>query len=109
MTTKDKDLLQDQVNSIAETLTKGFDPEIEGVDGEFTAYDYLEDVLDVKWILNSDKTLRGAELLVAFGGPNIWVNTDTGVVKGAWWGDSATATFEDNVELEDALEAWYGC
>lgn len=35
------------------------------------------DVLDVEWILTSDKELKGARLLVAFGGLNIWIDTLT--------------------------------
>ena len=101
--------LQQHVQHIAEQLTNGFDPELEGVDGEFNAFDYLEGVLDVNWILNSDRSLRGAELLVAFGGPNIYVNTVSKTVKGYWGGDTATATFTDNVDLEDAISEWFNC
>lgn len=101
--------LQQHVQHIADQLTNGFDPEWEGVDGEYTVYDYLEDVLDFNWILNSDKSLKGAELLVAFGGPNIYVNTVSQTVKGYWGGDSATATFTDKVNLEDAISDLYSC
>jgi hypothetical protein len=101
--------IQKHVQHIAEQLTNGFDPELEGVDGEYTVYDYLEDVLDFNWILNSDKSLKGAELLVAFGGPNIYVNTVSQTVKGYWGSDSATATFTDNVNLEDAISDLYSC
>ena len=99
--------LQQHVQYIADQLTNGFDDDLEGVDGEFNAYDYLEGVLDVNWILNSDRSLRGAELLVAFGGPNIYVNTVTQTVKGYWGGESATATFLDSVDLDDAINTWF--
>lgn len=101
--------LQKHVQHIADQLTNGFDDDLEGVDGEFNVYDYLESVLDVNWILNSDRSLRGAELLVAFGGPNIYVNTVTQTVKGYWGGDSATATFLDSVDLDDAINTWFNC
>lgn len=101
--------LQQHVQHIANELTHGFDDDLEGVDGEFNAYDYLEGVLDVNWILNSDKSLRGAELLVAFGGPNIYVDTVHKVVTGYWGGSKAEASFNDNVGLEEALETWFGC
>ena len=99
--------LQKHVQHIADQLTNGFDDDLEGVDGEFNAYDYLESVYDVNWILNSDRSLRGAELLVAFGGPNIYVNTVTQTVKGYWGGESATATFLDSVDLDDAINTWF--
>jgi hypothetical protein len=99
--------LQQHVQCIADELTNGFDDSLEGVDGEFNAFDYLEGVLDVNWILNSDRSIRGAELLVAFGGPNIYVNTVTKTVTGYWGGDQATATFLDSVDLDEAINTWY--
>ena len=64
--------LRDMVNHIADQLTNGFGEDLsEGRDieneGEFSAYDYLSDVLDINWILNNDRTYKGARVLVAFG------------------------------------------
>lgn len=79
----------------------------------WTAYDYLEGVLEINWILNSDKTFKGARLLVAFGGPNIWIDTVKGTVEGHWWSDSFTDSYNTNSEfareLDDALETLFNC
>jgi hypothetical protein len=72
-------------------------------EGEFSAFDYLEGALDIEYIVNNRGEYLGARVLVAFGGPNIWVNTRTLTVEGHWWGDNAYASFTDNIGLDDAL------
>lgn len=110
MSTKDEEMLQRHVNSIAKTLTDGFqDDDLNDDDEQMNAYDYLNDALDIRWTLNSDFTYRSASVLVAFGGPNIWVNTETNTVEGYWWGDKAFASFDDNIGLDDALEELFNC
>jgi|TARA_R100001086_G_scaffold33229_1_gene15073 hypothetical protein len=91
--------IKEHVNSIAQDIT----------DGKHQAGDWMEDVLDIQYIINQDKTYRGARILVAFGGPNIWVNTQSGQVEGYWWGDNAFAGFIDNIGLDDFLEEMYSC
>jgi len=65
---------------------------------------YLQDALDINYLVSSDlKVMQGARILVAFGGPNIWVDTTKGLVEGYWGGDSATASFhEDPMGVEMA-------
>jgi len=102
--------IQSHVDHIARTLTEGFGDDEKGVDGEpFNAFDYLQDALDIEYIVNGKGEYLGARVLVAFGGPNIWVNTRTQRVEGAWWGDSATAAFTDNVGLDEALTELWAC
>lgn len=71
---------------------------------EMTALDWLEDMLDINYIVNSDGSFKSARVLVAFGGPNIWVNFDTMTVNGYWGQDAETCDFTDNLGVEDALE-----
>lgn len=110
MSDKDQELLQQHVNSIAETLTKGFsDDDLNDDNEQMSAFDYLSDALDINWILNNDRTYRSARVLVAFGGPNIWIDTGKGLVEGYWWGDYAKAPFDDNIGLDDTLEELFNC
>lgn len=109
MSTKDQEMLQKHVDSIAKTLSEGFGDELNEDGQEFSAFDYLQDALDIHWVLNNDRTYRGARVLVAFGGPNIWVDTETNTVEGYWWGDYAKASFEDGIGLDDALACIYDC
>ena len=75
-----------------------------------SGFDYIADVLDVNWILDSHREFKGARLLVAFGGPNIWINTDTQTVEGHWWGESFTASYSrDEMDIEGACSEWFGC
>lgn len=72
-----------------------------------SAYDWLEGALDIEYIVGSDREYRGARVLVAFGGPNIWVDTRRGVVEGHWWLDDATAAYNDALGLDDALAEYW--
>ena len=105
--------LRQMVENIARQLSEGFDQEdaAEYAENgeEFTAWDYVKDVLDINWILNSDRTYKGARLLVAFGGPNIWINTVNEQVEGYWWGDKCIVYYNDSVGLDDVLEDLFGC
>ena len=114
--------LQAHVDSIAKDLSEGITYEDVGmeIDAEANGYDvtdlisgfdYLEDVLDINWILNSDETFRSARILVSFGGPNIWVNFETSKVEGWWWGDYAEASFDGDFadQVLEALEELYAC
>ena len=102
--------LKNHVQSIADKLTNGFTDEDVNYDGEpMSAFDYLQDALDIEYIVNSKAEYLGARVLVAFGGPNIWINTRTKTVEGAWWSDRADASFTDNIGLDDALSEFWTC
>ena len=86
--------------NIAEDITAG-NPE--GKDSK-TASAWMEDVYDIEWITFNDGSFKGARLLVAGGGPTIWVNVKTDEVEGYWAGDHCTEPFRDNLELRSYLE-----
>lgn len=107
---QDQERLAKHVRSIADYLSNPGEPtQNEYGETEGDAFDYLQDVLDIEYIVNSKKEYLGARILVAFGGPNIWVDTRKGIVEGYWWGDKATASFEDNLGLDDALNELFNC
>jgi len=105
--------IKNHVQSIANNLTNPPDEWNEGRDieseGEFSAFDYLEGALDIEYIVNRNGEYLGARVLVAFGGPNIWIDTRRGMVDGYWWNDSASASFKDNLGLDDALSELWAC
>tara|TARA_R100001443_G_C3273429_1_gene158589 strand:+ start:247 stop:645 length:399 start_codon:yes stop_codon:yes gene_type:complete len=76
---------------------------------EETASDWMEDVYDIRYIADRDKRYLGAELMVAGGGPTIWVNLYTNEVEGYWGSDRVTVPFTDNLGLDDYLEELYAC
>lgn len=102
--------LKNHVETIARRITECDFNDIYD-DGEETvsAFDYLQNALDIEYIVNGKGEYLGARVLVAFGGPNIWVDTRRGIVEGAWWGEHATASFEDSIGLDDALSELWAC
>ena len=88
-----------------------FCPECEARNPDFlSGFDYIADVLDVNWLLDSKREFKGARLLVTFGGPNIWIDTAKQTVEGHWWGDSFTASYaRDEMDIEGACSEWFGC
>jgi hypothetical protein len=68
-----------------------------------------KDVYDIRYIVDREKRYLGAELMVAGGGPNIWVNLDTKYVEGYWGGDKVEQPFTDNLDLDGYCEEMYGC
>ena len=74
-----------------------------------TAHDWMERTYDIRYLVNSRKEYLGAEILVAGGGPTIWVDTWTNEVKGYWGTDRVNIMFADNIGLDDYCEELYGC
>ena len=99
--------LRRMCRTIAEEITTGFE------DKPNKSYTYLhkwmEEVYDIEWITHQDKTYKAARLLVAGGGPNIWVNLQDMTVDGYWGGDKCSWGFVDNIGLDDYLEELHGC
>ena len=69
-----------------------------------TAHEWMEDVYDIEWITHNDHSYKAARLLVAGGGPNIWVNLQTNTVDGYWGCDKVSHGFVDNIGLDEYLE-----
>ena len=74
-----------------------------------TASDWMQDVYDIRYIVDREKRYMGAELMVAGGGPTVWVNLYTNEVEGYWGGDRVTMAFTDNLGLNQYCEEMYGC
>ena len=88
------DMCEDICNEIREVKISGFD--------------YLDDVLDINYITTQDKMCKGARLLVAFGGPNIWIDTASQEVEGYWGSDRVTRWYsKDYIGLDDACAELY--
>ena len=95
-----EDKLRRMCKHIAEDITAG-NPE--GKDSN-TASAWMEDGYDIEWITRNDHSYKAARLLVAGGGPSIWVNMHTHEVEGYWWGDHCKVPFVDNLQLDEYLE-----
>lgn len=104
--------LMSQVDDIIKAIESGeyeFDKDYSDCE-EPCASDYIKDVLEISYIINQDKSYKGTILLVAFGGPNIYINTYEKQVKGYWGGDEYIVSyFNDKLGLDDYCEEMYSC
>ena len=73
-----------------------------------TASDWMEGVYDIRYIVDREKRYYSAELLVAGGGPTIWVSLNEMEVQGYWGSDRVNVPFSDNLGLDDYCEEMYG-
>ena len=78
-------------------------------DKKISIDDSMESVLDIELITFNDHKYKAARLLVAFGGPNIWVNLQDMNVEGYWGCDKVQWGFSDEIGLDDYLEELHGC
>lgn len=52
-------------------------------------WDYMDDVLDIEYRVGGRMELRSVQVMVACGGPNIYIDTGAKAVKLFWWSDRA--------------------
>lgn len=117
--TDDKLLIKQHVLSIVEGLENGITYASCGMDHEehdadrddiISGFDYISDVLDIEYTISSEGQYLGARVLVAFGGPNIWIDTRRQTVEGAWWDDYYTESYHTDVmDIDGACEELYSC
>ena len=102
--------LRRMCKNIADDITNPKEiPDIDDEPRTETASSWMEGVYDVRYLVDREKEYMGAMLLVAGGGPTIWVNTWTSEVEGSWAGDRCTHYFQDNIGLDDYNEEMYNC
>ena len=72
-------------------------------------YTYFEDVLDVEYTIDSRGNYLGTRVAVALGGPNIYIDTREGYVKGYWGTDRADAWIPMEIceEIDSIFEEYY--
>ncbi len=71
--------------SVAEEIEKYATGKMTDDNGnELTLYDYLNNVLDYEFTIDSRKEYRAAKIWVTLGGPNVWIDTAERMVKLAW-------------------------
>ena len=100
--------LERMVKNIAEDITNPVISNDEQEDGSVEqhggASEWMEDVYNIEWITHQDHSYKAARLLVAGGGPNIWVNLQTNTVDGYWASDKFSWSFQDAIGLDDYLQ-----
>ena len=89
--------LERMVKNIAEDITEPKTPTLDD------AHEFMDHVYNIEWITHQDHSYKAARLLVAGGGPNIWVNLQTNTVDGYWGSDRRSWGFQDNIGLDEYL------
>lgn len=72
-----------------------YEPEPETILG------YFSDAFDIEYRIGSDRDFRSVYLMVACGGPNIFVDTQAKEVQLYWWSDRAS--YPISTEAADAI------
>ena len=75
-------------------------------------FDWLDDsVYDVEYTISSNKEYRGVRIMVACGGPNIYINTRSGDVELYWWSESARYPMSSDVVnmIDSTYEEIFAC
>ena len=73
--------------------------------------DYFDDFYDIDYVIGSDKHYKACRVLVAFGGPNIYIDTWEKQVQLFWWSNTATADIPHELceQIDDFFKAIYEC
>ena len=98
--------LRRMCKDIADSITDGL--KIDDTSGTGTVTEWMEGTYDIRYLVDRDKRYMGAEILVAGGGPTIWVDTFREQVTGWWGSDRFEYYFQDNIGLNDYCEEMYG-
>lgn len=67
-------------------------------------WDYMEDILDIEYRCGSDREYRSVQIMVACGGPNIYIDTASKAVELYWWGEKAKYWL--NSDAVAAVDEW---
>lgn len=76
---------------------------------ELSLYDYLNDILDYEFTIDSQKEYKSAKIWVTLGGPNVWIDTAERAVKLAWGTDREEYLLDQDVcnEIDDIMQYFY--
>lgn len=69
----------------------------------------LDDALSIEFTTDQNRTYMGSRILVAFGGPNIWIDTRDETVEGSWGCERIELRYNDEHGLYDACENLFEC
>ena len=71
---------------------------------QLSLYDYFSDYLDIEYRCDSRREYRSCCIMVACGGPNIYIDTAAKAVQLYWWTDRAKYPLSS--DAVDAVDAW---
>ena len=102
---------QERANSIAKHLNALAGGKVGKDDECQSLYDYFDDVYDIEYRIDGSGKYRSVRLMIACGGPDIYVDTDDSYVK-LYWGNaqvSAPISYDTSDAIDDIFQEYYTC
>lgn len=100
--TNTKEELRRRMKGIRYDLELAFEGDLKNEDGEPVGlWEYLADGLALDYRVGPDKSPTACRVWLALGGANIWVDTETNSIHGAWGSDREEIYI--NSELSGAI------
>lgn len=107
---KNVDGIRDEIKAIYEADYTDEERETMEENGQaYDLYSYFADVLDMEYTVDCFGEYKGANIYVTLGGPNVWIDTRDGYVKGAWGSDKAESPIPYDIcdEIDDIFREYY--
>ena len=67
-------------------------------------YDFFNDIYNIEYRLDARREYKSVALMVACGGPNIWIDTGTKQVELYWW--TERASYPLNYDVVEAIDSF---
>ena len=100
-----KEQLLDSVLKLSEALSSPEKlGEYYGVSQDEAINSFIDSVLDIVILHNSDGTLLGLEIMMTCGGPTLWIETRYSKVVGVWGSDRFERNYTDGLSLDELFE-----
>ena len=80
-------------------------------DEQLSVLDFIQDAYDIEYRVGSDREYRSVKIMVACGGPNIYIDTARRLVTLHWWCDYAEYPISSTAcdALDEYMEEYWGC
>lgn len=84
---------------------------IEGDWEQLSVLDFIQDAYDIEYRVGSGREYRSVKIMVACGGPNIYIDTARRLVTLHWWADYAEYPISSTAcdALDEYMEEYWGC
>ena len=79
---------------------------------QLSLWDYFDDILDIKYLIGHDReTVEAVKILITFGGPNIYIDTESRAVELYWWTDRASYPIDHDVcnQIDEWAQELFTC
>lgn len=79
---------------------------------QLSLYDYFDgNVLDMDYLVNYQKEYKACKICVAWGGPSIYIDTESRAVELYWWGQRASYSLLSSTAeaIDEWAEEYFNC